>query len=537
MDRKTLELKAAAVLEKKRRDNQKRSKEKTVYGMVCPENGLVRCWQEQNGEYVQVDKTPVVLVPIKMERAVIISKPIKILKGGRGSGKSESAAGIVSARVKDYGIKALCSREFQNSINDSVHAIIKRKVADFGFNGFNLLDSKIDHDNGGKVRYRGLARNPDGVKSFDGFGIGWVEEAQALSKESIELLEPTFRESGAEIWYTLNPGSSADPISKEHLKPYEAELLKHGYYEDDQIMIIEMNYKDNPWFPEILEGKRKKNKVMWSTAKYAHVWDGAFSDEVENSIISADWFDAAINAHEKLGWEPTGRKIYSHDPSDLGKDDKGSSFRHGSLLVDCTHSGMGTVNEGCTAATGEAIQKDSEVFIWDGDGMGVALRQQIATAFKGKQVEQIMFRGSDGVKNPDAIYQRIDDNSAKPKTNKQTFKNRRSQEYWGLAMRFYKTYLAVVHKVYCDPDELISISGDIEHINKLRSELCRIPLKPNANGLIQIMTKEEMKRLGIESPNMADSVYMAYSVSVTIPKIDYVMPKPARPVYGSQRHY
>lgn len=537
MDRQTLELKAAAILEKKRRDNQKRSKEKTVYGMVCPEKGLVRCWQEQKGKYVEVDKAPIVLVPIKMERAVIIPKAVKILKGGRGSGKSESTAGIISARVKDYGVKALCAREFQNSINDSVHAIINRKVVDFGFIGFNLLDSKIDHENGGKVRYRGLARNPEGVKSFDGFALGWVEEAQAMSKDSIELLEPTFRESGAEIWYTLNPGSSADPISKEHLKPYETELLKNGYYEDDQVMIIEMNYRDNPWFPEILDGKRKKNKEMWSTAKYQHVWEGAFSDEVENSIISSEWFDAAIDAHKKLGWEPTGRKIYSHDPSDLGNDDKGNSFRHGSLLLDCTHSDQGTVNDGCTIATGNAIQKDSEVFVWDGDGMGVALRQQVSTAFKGKKVEQVMFRGSNGVEWPDAIYQRIDDNSAHAKTNKQTFKNRRSQAYWELAMRFYKTYLAVVHGKYCDPDEMISISSDIEHISKLRSELCRIPLKPNANGLIQIMTKEEMRRLGIESPNMADSVYMAFSISVTIPKIEYVMPTPRKPVYGSQRNY
>jgi phage terminase large subunit len=524
--------------ERERRKKEKQSSENTVYGIVCPDKGLLYCLQDQGGEYVKVDKDPVVNIPAKAERFVTIPKPIKVLKGGRGSGKSETIGSVVDAKVKDYGKKALCFRELQNTINDSVHSMLERKIAEHGFTGFNVLDSKIDHENGGKIRYRGVSRNPDGVKSYDGFDIGWGEEAQSLSAKSIDMLEPTFREQGSEIYYSLNPGSSMDPIAVEHLKPYETELLKDGYYEDDQIMIIELNYRDNPWFPEVLDVKRKKNKLIWPANKYENIWEGKFNDEVENSIIPTEWFDAAIDAHVKQGWEMLGKKVYAHDPSDTGDDDKGFAFRHGSVLLECESKTMPEYIDGVRYATGRAIELEADDFVWDGDGMGAIMRRDIAKYFRGKKIRQEMYKGSEGVKNPEAIYQPVDDESARPRSNKHTFKNRRAQEYISLRDRFYNTYMAVVHGIYCDPEKMISISSSIKHINKLRAELCRIPLKPNGNGLIQIMSKDEMMRLlKLPSPNMADSVKMAYSVTNVAPKNDIVMPKPQRPVYGSSRHY
>ena len=163
--RKNLELQAAAVLELRKR----RSKEKTVYGMVCPSKGLVRCWQEQNGIYVEVDKPPVVQVPIKLEPAIIKPKPIKLIDGGRGGGKSEGVASIMSARAKDYNHKIACFREFQNSISDSVHSLISRKIQDHGFQDFDVQESRILLNGEDAFKFRGIARNPEGVKSMDAY--------------------------------------------------------------------------------------------------------------------------------------------------------------------------------------------------------------------------------------------------------------------------------------------------------------------------------------------------------------------------------
>ena len=120
-----------------------------------------------------------------------------------------------------------------------------------------------------------------------------------------------------------------------------------------------------------------------------------------------------------------------------------------------------------------------------------------------------MFKGSESPERPEEIYQASDTTyHKKAKTNKQTFKNNRAQKYIELRDRFYNTYLAIVQKKYIDPDTMISISSNVDDLAGLRSEVCRIPLKPNGSGLIQILNKVEMKRLGIESPNRADSLMM-----------------------------
>ena len=129
--------------------------------------------------------------------------------------------------------------------------------------------------------------------------------------------------------------------------------------------------------------------------------------------------------------------------------------------------------------------------------MGALLREQIAKSFSGKKVELRMYRGSNEVENKKSKYEGLSSLSSKdkPKTNGDTFFNKRSQYYIKLANRFYNTYRAVVNKEYINPDDIISISSDIELIDKLRSELCRIPRKPNGAGKIQLMSKDEMKTI------------------------------------------
>ena len=125
-----------------------------------------------------------------------------------------------------------------------------------------------------------------------------------------------------------------------------------------------------------------------------------------------------------------------------------------------------------------------------------------------------MFKGSEAVDNPNAIYEAMEGEPRhKARTNKQTFKNKRAQYVWGLRDRYYRTYRAVEHGEYIDPDSLISISSDIKAIEQLRSETCRIPRKPNGSGLIQIMSKPEMKaKHKIESPNLFDCTFMSLRI-------------------------
>lgn len=462
-------------------------------------------------------------IPNKLIR-LIPPKRFKIIIGGRGGGKSESVAGLVAGMVNQSGCTAVCCREFQNSILQSVHALMKRKIKEVKLDGFTAQKTEINHINGGNIVYQGLARDPQAIKSIDNVEICWAEEAQTLSDASIEELTPSIRGFEAEIWMTANLQSSNDPFSLRFFKPYEKELRRDGYYEDDLHTIVWINYYDNPWFPKTLDMERISDKTRMSRAAYDHKWLGEPSDTIADSIILPEWFDAAIDAHKKLGWKPKGAKIVSHDPSDLGDDPKGLVLRHGSVIMDVKENGLLDVNDGCDWATDYAISKNADIFTWDCDGLGVTLRRQVQEAFKGKKIDYVMFKGSEGVDRPDDIYQAIDGEAkSKGRSNKETFKNKRAQFCWKLRDRYYNTYRAIEHGEYIDPDDMISISSDIEVIDQLRSETCRIPLKPNGSGLIQIMGKEEMlSKHGIKSPNLFDSTFMSMITPVV------KAPKPVR---------
>ncbi|MDX1453488.1 MAG: PBSX family phage terminase large subunit [Oleiphilaceae bacterium] len=438
-----------------------------------------------------------------------IPKRFKIVIGGRGSGKSQGVGDILLVKGQASPMKAGCFREFQNSIQDSVQGLLKEEIERLALPGYKTTRDEIEGANGTVFKFKGLARNPDSVKSMHGFNFFWVEEAQSISEESLKLLTPTLRTEGGEIWFTANPMSSADPFSQRFIVPFQAALLKDGYYEDDLHLIIVLNWRDNPWFPEELNKERLWDYANLPRNLYNHIWEGHFNDSVENSIIPAEWFEAAIDAHLKLGFKPKGQKVVAHDPSDLGEDAKGLVFRHGSVILDAQELEQGDVNDGCDWATDYAIQKGADVFVWDGDGLGVSLKRQVSESFDGKKIEYAMFKGSEGVDYPDQIYMSDPKSTDVNRTNKDTFKNKRAQYYWALRDRFFNTYLAVEKGQYIDPDEMISLSSDIPNIEKLRSEVCRIPKHPNGNGLIQILNKEQMKKLKIPSPNMADSLMMS----------------------------
>lgn len=453
---------------------------------------------------------PSLQIPKKLKSLLTKPKRFKVAIGGRGSGKSQGFASAFIMKAQTEQAMVLCCREYQNSLEDSVYGLITSEVERLEVDGYNFQAAKIDCDGGG-FRFRGLARNPHSIKSLHGFKYCWVEEAQTISQESLELLTPSIREQDSEIWFSANPQSQADPFSQRFIVPYREQLERDGYYEDDLHIIVKINWRDNPWFPEELEQERLHDYETKPRALYDHIWEGAFNDSIDNALIKAEWFDAAIDAHKKLGFEPTGQEVVAHDPSDLGPDPKGLCHRYGSVILNVMEKENGDIAEGFDWALGYAIQNQVDCFIWDGDGMGVGGRRQVSEALAGKKIEPVMFRGSETPDQPSAAYMPADSGKKdiKTRTNKDTFYNQRAQRYWQLRDRFYKTYLAVTNGKYINPDELISLSSEIERMEQLRSELCRIPVKPGAK--IQILNKQEMKKkpYQLPSPNLADSVMMS----------------------------
>lgn len=458
-------------------------------------------------------QNPKLQIPAKLRPFVEKHKRFKVAYGGRGAAKSQSFADIFIMKSHMEGAKVGCFREYQNAIEDSVFPLLVSEIKRLEAPGYKTDKTHIENESGGCFRFKGLARSAGSVKSMFGFKYFWLEEGQFISKESLKILTPTLREEDAECWISMNPLNSADPISQRFIEPYKTILDRDGIYEDDLHLIVKINYLDNPWFPESLDQERIHDFNTLPRAEYDHIWLGAYNDNVEGSIITAEWFDAAVDAHVKLGFKPIGKKIVTFDPSDEGGDDKGLCVRHGSVILDSDSLAVGDAGDGMDWALSRAITEQADLFSWDCDGLGSGQKRQVQDALNGKRVDWAMFKGSESPDNPKSIYEPVDkgvDNAKlKQRTNEQTFRNKRAQYYGLLRDRFYNTYRSVVKGEYVDPKNMISISSECRQIQKLKSEMCRIPKKNNPNGLFQIMAKPDMKKLKLPSPNQADSVMMS----------------------------
>jgi phage terminase large subunit len=170
--------------------------------------------------------------------------------GGRGSGKSHFFAEmLIGDCLRQRGMLAVCIREVQNSLKDSSKRLIEAKLKELrlgGPDGFRVFQSLIQTPGDGVITFRGMQdATSERIKSLEGFGRAWIEEAQALSHKSLSLLRPTIRAEGSEIWASWNPGRKTDAIDDffRLRKP-------------DGAVAVEVNWRDNPWFPRVLEEER-----------------------------------------------------------------------------------------------------------------------------------------------------------------------------------------------------------------------------------------------------------------------------------------
>ena len=446
---------------------------------------------------------PEMQIPKKLKPFLKPSR-VKCAVGGRGSGKSMTIADMCLMDAMTKGTKTLCFREYQNSIDDSVHSLLASEIERLGLQGFEVQKSQILYNDVAVFKFKGMARDPEAIKGAHGFDRFWIEEAQTISFNSLKALMPTLRTEGSEVWFSANPRSSADPFSQRFIKPYEKQLLRDGYYEDDDHCIVMINIEDNTLAPDVLIREMEGDKERMSPALFDHIWRGHHLDDLEDSIIESSWFDAAIGAHSKLGFAGTGAIIASHDPSDEGADSKGYCKRHGSVVLDVCEKITGDANEGMDWALAKAREDRADWFVWDCDGLGISLKRQVDQELESTKIQKHQFRGSETPDDATVPYSGKDS-----KTNRDTFLNKRAQYWWKLRDRFYATYRAVEKGEYINPEELISLSPDIEHLDQLRSEVCRIPLKRGNNGKIQIMSKLDLAKQGIPSPNMGDALMMA----------------------------
>ena len=201
----------------------------------------------------------------------------RVLYGGRGGAKSWGVARALLIKGVQGKIRVLCAREFQSSMKDSVHKLLCDQIIDLGLMGFyEITQNQIRGLNGSEINFIGLKNNIANVKSSEGVDICWVEEAQTVSRLSWDVLIPTIRKEGSEIWITFNPHLETD-------ETYQRFVLNPPH----NAVVQKINWSDNPWFPDTLRDEKDTLKARDREA-YNTVWEGLCRQTVDGAIFAKE---------------------------------------------------------------------------------------------------------------------------------------------------------------------------------------------------------------------------------------------------------
>ena len=226
--------------------------------------------------------------------------------GGRGSGKSHFFAELLIEENIMGKLDSVCLREIQKSLEFSVKKLLEAKIEKMNAGAyFEVQDKRIMSKRGGVIIFEGLQNHTaDSIKSLEGFDRAWVEEAQSLSQRSLDILRPTIRKEGSQIWFSWNPSKETDPVDQFlRVNPPQGAV------------VVKANYADNPFLPDTLKAEIEHDQRRDSD-KFAHIWLGDYQRNSETRVFR-NWrieeFEAPSGTVFRLGadWG------FSVDPSVL----------------------------------------------------------------------------------------------------------------------------------------------------------------------------------------------------------------------------
>lgn len=210
--------------------------------------------------------------------------------GGRGGGKSHFfAERLITRALTQRKLRAVCIREVQLTLKESSKRLIEDKLLQLGLtedDGFKIMHDSIITPGGGIISFIGMQdQNAENIKSLEGYDIAWVEEAQTLSARSLQLLRPTIRKPGSQIWFSWNARRKTDAVD---VMLRSAELPTNT-------CVVKCNYSENPWFPAILEQERL-DCMRLQPDQYGHIWEGEYM-----SILTGAYYAQHISAARTEG--------------------------------------------------------------------------------------------------------------------------------------------------------------------------------------------------------------------------------------------
>jgi phage terminase large subunit len=415
-------------------------------------------------------------------------KPYKLLKGGRFSSKTQDAGGMAAFLARNYSVRFLCLRQFQNRITDSVYTVVKQKIIDAGWREeFDIGVSSIRHkETGSEFLFYGIARNIEEIKGTEGVDICWIEEGEGLTEDQWAIIDPTIRKEGAEVWILFNPHLQTDFVQAKLPK-----LL------GDDCIIRHINYDQNPFLSRTARRKAERLREADPEA-YNHIYLGQPKSNDDAAVIKYSWIEAAVNAHIKLGIDLSGARTVGYDVADSGGDTNACAVFNGALCLDIDEW-KAPEDELAQSAKRAWAHTQGGRLMYDSIGVGA----QVGSTLREAGINQgyYKFNAGGAIINPDMEY-------APKIKNKDKFENLKAQAWQDVADRLRNTFNAVTKGEEYPASELISISGDVKNLDQLKLELATPRKRYSKRGLDMVETKDELAKRGIASPNLADAFIM-----------------------------
>ena len=230
--------------------------------------------------------------------------------GGRGSAKSHTfGENLIEQALLEKGTRAVCIREVQRTLKESSKRLIEDKIQAFKLteaDGFKVFNEVIQTPGDGIITFQGMQdHNAESIKSLEGFRIAWVEEAQTLSARSLQLLRPTIRQEGSELWFSWNPRRKSDAV----------DVMLRGPALPTGAVVVKANWRDNPKFPAVLEQERQ-DCLKNNPEQYDHIWEGGYATVLEGAYFAKHIQEARQQG--RIGFVPPDPLMAYRVYADLG---------------------------------------------------------------------------------------------------------------------------------------------------------------------------------------------------------------------------
>ena len=386
-------------------------------------------------------------------------------------------------------LRIACVREVQSSITESSKQALDSWINRLGLGNFYRVQKfAINASNGTYIFFQGLSgATEESIKSWENIDIVWFEEAQRMSVRSREILYPTIRKPGSELWFTFNPRYRSDPV-------YQDFVL--GGIKD--AFVQHVNYNMNPWFPDELEQERLRCLEM-EPGRYSHIWLGDLDDAgEERHVLPFGMLEKCVGAHEKVGYKPSGRIQAGLDVADTGVDNNALVLRRGPLIMSVDTWSALTLGETARRAHGICSERSVSRLYYDASGIGGGVRSHLhELGNKPYYADPVLFGGA--VLGPKREYSYRVQNS-------DFFARRNAQLGWALRLRAQRTE-QLLNGENIDPDRCLFIDPRIPGLEMYLNEMTQPLWRENNSGKLEI---DKMGRSD-KSPDRYDATALAFA--------------------------